>query len=150
MRNFNEKKNRGAQSWGPAMIRGARPSEGELRRGEAATWGRPPAPERPRMRLVSWKPLIKGALRGFATLELPIGLKLIDCPILIGRDGPWASLPSKPQVDKEGRQKVDVNGKRAFEPVLEWRDRALSDRFSDAVVALVRAEHPHAFDGGAL
>ena len=78
MRNFNEKKNRGAQSWGPAMIRGARPSEGELRRGEAATWGRPPAPERPRMRLVSWKPLIKGALRGFATLELPIGLKLID------------------------------------------------------------------------
>jgi hypothetical protein len=124
------------------MTRGARPSG--LRRGEAATWGRPPSSDRPRMRLVSWKPLIKGALRGFVTIELPIGLKLIDCPILIGRDGPWASLPSKPQIDKEGRQKSDVNGKRAFEPVLEWRDRGLSDRFSAAVIDLVRQAYPDA------
>jgi hypothetical protein len=127
------------------MIRGARPTEGELHRGEAATWGgrHSPAPERPRrMRLVTWKPLIKGSVHGFATIELPIGLKLIDCPILIGRDGPWASLPSKPQVDKQGRQKADVNGKRAFEPVLEWRDRGLADRFSAAVVDLGRQAYP--------
>jgi hypothetical protein len=85
---FNGRKNRGAQSWGPAMIRGARPSEGELRRGDAdaATCCRPPAPERPRMRLVSWKPLIKGALRGFLTFELPLDLKPIDCPLLIGTE----------------------------------------------------------------
>jgi hypothetical protein len=34
--------------------------------------------ERPRMRLVSWKALVKGTLRGFATVEpLPIELKLL-------------------------------------------------------------------------
>jgi hypothetical protein len=124
------------------------PSAAELRRGEAL-WGRPApaiAPERPRMRLLSWKPLVKGPLRGFATLELPIGLKLIDCPVLVGPAGPWAGLPSKPLLDRDGRQKID-NGKRAFEPVLEWRDRALSDRFSAAVVALVLAAHPDALEG---
>ena len=53
-----------------------RPTAGELRAGEAAAWGPPPAAARPRMRLVAWKPLRKGSLRGFATVELqPIGLR---------------------------------------------------------------------------
>ena len=130
------------------MIRSGRPTEGEVRRGEAATWARPaPAPERPRMRLVTWKPLIKGNLFDFATIELPIGLKLIDCPVLIGPNRPRASPPSKPRFDKDRRQKADVNGKRAFEPVLEWRGRGLSDRFSAAVVALICTAHPDALGG---
>jgi hypothetical protein len=125
------------------------PPQSVLRRGEAATWrARPaPAPERPRMRLVTWKPLIKGSLRGIATIELPIGLKLIDCPLLIGPNGPRASLPSKPVLDREGRH-AKPDGKPQFAPVLEWRSRELGDRFSAAVVALVRAAHPDALDGG--
>jgi hypothetical protein len=99
-------------------------------------------PERPRMSLVSWKPIVKGALRGFASIELPIGLKIYDIPVLVGKNGPWAGLPSKPQIDRDGRQKTDVNGKAAYTPMLEWKDRDLSDRFSAAVVGLVRAEHP--------
>jgi hypothetical protein len=34
-----------------------------------------------------------------------------------------------------------------FAPVLEWRSRELGDRFSAAVVALVRAANPDAPDG---
>jgi hypothetical protein len=54
---------------------------------ETGTWG-PQAgaglnrSERRRMLLVGWKPLLKGALRGFTTVERPIGPKLVDCPVL--------------------------------------------------------------------
>jgi hypothetical protein len=92
------------------------------------------------------KPLIKDSLHGFATVELPIGLKLIDCPVLIGPKGPWASLPSKPRVGQDGYQKIDASGNRAFDPVLDWRYRDLSDRSSAAVVALVRTGYPDALD----
>ena len=101
------------------------------------------------MRLVGWRPVAKGSLRGFAVVELPIGLKIHDIPVFIGKNGPWASLPSKPQIDRDGRQKV-ANGKAAFSPVLEWQSRELSDRFSAAVVSLVRDAHPGALEGGAL
>jgi hypothetical protein len=110
----------------------------------AAGFGGKPPPKR--LRLIAWRPLVKGALKGFATVELPNGLKLIDCPVLVGRNGPFAMLPSKPQIDKEGRQKTDANGRAAYVPTLEWRTRDLAGRFSAAVVELVRREHPGAFD----
>jgi hypothetical protein len=136
-------------------MRAARPAAAQLDRGLAAGWGlRPPpvlasapVPERPRMRLVTWKPTInKGTLRGFATVELPIGLKLVDCPVFVGPSGPWAALPAKPPLNKGGRQRTDANGKRAFGQLLEWRNRNLSDRFSAALVDLVRREHPEALE----
>jgi hypothetical protein len=33
-------------------------------------------------------------------------------------------------------------------PVLEWKNRELTDRFSAAVVELVQREHPAALDDG--
>jgi hypothetical protein len=53
-------------------------------------------------------------------------------------------LPSKPQIDRDGRQKTDTNGRAVYAPVLEWRDRGLADRFSAAVVELVLQAHPEA------
>jgi hypothetical protein len=50
------------------------------------------------MRLVGWKPLFKGILRGFTTGEPPIGLTLIDCGVLVGTKGAWANPPVKPQL----------------------------------------------------
>jgi hypothetical protein len=57
-------------------------------------------------------------------------------------NGPWAALPAKPELDNEGRRKLDINGKPTWSPVLEWRTRDLANRFSDAVVAAVRQAHP--------
>jgi hypothetical protein len=122
------------------------PSQAELRRAEAATWGPRPAPK---MRLLAWKAVVKNSLRGFVDIELPNGLNIFGIALMVGRNGPWASLPAKPQIDKDGRQKLDANSKAAYAPTLEWRDRELADRFSDAVVAILLEAHPDALDGGA-
>jgi hypothetical protein len=108
----------------------------------AAGFGGKPPPKR--LRLVAWRPFVRGALHGFATVELPIGLKLVDCPVLVSKGEAWASLPSKPVLDRDGRQKTDVNGKPAYAAILEWRTRDLADRFAAAVVELVRRAHPDA------
>jgi hypothetical protein len=99
------------------------------------------------MKLVGWKPIRKGDLVGFATVMLPIGLKVVDCPVLVSRGKAWATLPSKPLLDKDGRVKTDADGRPAYSPVIEWRDRALADRFSATLVALVRAEHAEDLEG---
>jgi hypothetical protein len=106
----------------------------------AVGYGDRPAPRQ--LRLVSWQPLRKGPLRGFACVELPIGLRIFDVPIRTGTKGLWAGLPAKPEIDRDGRRKTDFNGKPVYAEVLRWRDRELSDRFSRAVVALVRQAHP--------
>jgi hypothetical protein len=77
---------------------------------------------------------------------LAIGLRIDDCPVLVSHGKAWASLPSKPQLDKDGRQKRDASGRPAYTPVLEWKSREIDNRFSDAVVALIRHHHPEALE----
>jgi hypothetical protein len=105
-----------------------------------ATWGEK---AQPGIRLLSWKPIVKGALRGFATIELPNGLTVVDCPVLLGPNGAWAACPSKPVLDNEGKH-FKADGKPQYTPILQWRTRDLARRFSDEVVALVRAADPDA------
>jgi hypothetical protein len=93
-----------------------------------------------RTRLISWKAVRKNSLRGFASIELPTGLRIFDIPVLSARGKVWAALPSKPQLE-DGQHRRDINGKPAYSPVLEWRSRDLADRFSAAVIALVNAQH---------
>jgi hypothetical protein len=105
------------------------------------------ANDRASPRLLSFKPIGKSGLAGFASVELGIGLRLFDIPVFSdGQNGPWAGLPRKPQLDRERRQRLDINGKPAFEAVAEWRDRQTGTRFSEAVVELVRHAHPDLFE----
>lgn len=102
--------------------------------------------DRPGLRLVEWKPVAKGALRGFVSVELPIGLTIREMPVLVGAKGPWVSLPGKAQIDSEGRVRRDPakSNKIAYVAVLAWRDKGISDRFSKAVIDLLLATHPRA------
>jgi hypothetical protein len=95
------------------------------------------------MRLVSFKPLVKGALRGFANIQLPNGLTVNDCPVCLTNGKAWASLPSKPVLDRDGRQ-VEVGGKRQYAAILAWQSRETADRWSAAVIDLVERANPEA------
>ena len=98
-----------------------------------------------RMRLISFKPLVKGALRGFVNVELPNELTVTDCPVCTSGGKVWASLPSKPVLDRDGKH-VEINGKRQYCAILSWADRQTADRWSEAVVALLREAHPDALE----
>jgi hypothetical protein len=126
----------------------SRASSTDIAGGNAMLAPEPAGPLPRTIALVACRPVVKGGLRGFATVELPIGLKLVDCPVCVGKNGPWASLPAKPQIDRDGRPKTDAAGKPTYAAILEWRDRALAARFSEVVVAAVRTAHPEALDGG--
>jgi hypothetical protein len=103
--------------------------------------------DRARMTLKTFKPIVKGALRGFATVQLPIGIVIADVPICTSHGKTWASLPSKPILDADGRH-AEEGGKRKYAPILRWANRATADRWSQAVVDLVRQHHPDAMDDG--
>ncbi len=91
-----------------------------------------------------WRPLRKGALLGFAKVELPSGMILADVAILAGDHGPWASPPSKPMLDRGGVALKDGAGKFKYAPIVEFVSAAVRDRFSGGVIDALRAAHPEA------
>jgi hypothetical protein len=103
--------------------------------------------QRRQITLREWRPLRKNTLFGFAVIELPSGLIVRDVGIHSKAGKWWASLPSRPVLDAEGRHLSNHAGHKQYAAVLGWRNRDLADRFSEAVVALVRQARPSALDG---
>jgi hypothetical protein len=58
----------------------------------------------------------------------------------------WASLPSRPVLDAEGRQVSNHAGHKQYAALLGCRDRALADAFSQRLIDLLRARYPGAFE----
>jgi hypothetical protein len=74
-------------------------------------------------------------------LELPIGLRLIDCPVLISHGKAWARLRSKPVIDRDGRH-AQANGKGQWAPIAKWANKTLDDLFFERIVELARETCP--------
>jgi hypothetical protein len=100
------------------------------------------------MRVVSFKQLYRGALRGYAKVQLRSGIVIHDCPIFCKDGQCWASLPSKPQLDQGGKQ-VEVEGKKQYSPVCEWPNRELGELWSKLVVQMIRERWPDALGDAA-
>ena len=93
---------------------------------------------------MAWRPVQRNSLQGFATIQQPGGMVIADIAVH-ERDGKaWASPPSKPMLDRDGRQMRDAEGKARWSNLISFVDRATQATWSDAVVAAVRAEHPGA------
>jgi hypothetical protein len=86
----------------------------------------------------------RATLRGFADIELPNGLQIDDIAVHDRGGRAWAGLPARPVLEN-GRH-IIRDGKPAYARILAWRSRNLADRFSTAVVELVRRTHPGALD----
>jgi hypothetical protein len=99
------------------------------------------------MILRGWRPVEKtgGTLRGFASVELPIGLILLDCPVHVSRGRPWAALPGRPVIDDAGRHADDPKrpSKKAWVAMAKWTDRDIAERWSQRVIELVRGAFPN-------
>jgi hypothetical protein len=86
-----------------------------------------------------WREVMRNSLKGFCHLTLsPSGLILRDCA-LHERDGRrWIGLPSRPQIDWEGRHRKDsVTGKLMWSPTVEIRGREERERFQAAALAAI-------------
>jgi hypothetical protein len=97
----------------------------------------------------SFKPVVRGTLRGFAIIVIPEWrLRLLDVAIHAHENGSrWAALPAKPQIDRAG-QAIRKDGKIQYSPVIELiGGRDVRDAFSDRVIAALLKFAPAAFEG---
>ena len=89
-----------------------------------------------------------GTLLGFVTIELPSGLILNDCKLMVGPQGRrWIGMPAVKQLDRDGNPRFDANGKPLWNQIVEFRDRAVRDRFNRAVIEALRTTHAELFEG---
>lgn len=95
------------------------------------------------MILRDWKAYSSGAMRGYARVELDVGLVIPGIKVLVGANGPFVLMPEQP-VLQDGKVKQDVNGKPAYFSTVSWRDRKTTDKFSAAVIALLIKKYPNA------
>jgi hypothetical protein len=92
--------------------------------------------------ILAFRPIVKNSLIGFATVEQPSGIRIADTSIY-QRDGTaWASPPSKPMLDRDGRQMRDPDGKLRWTPLITFADRRTQTIWSDAVIAALKAAYP--------
>lgn len=92
--------------------------------------------------LLEWRSLKKNSLRGFATVRIGKALKVSDISVHCSNGKRWASLPSKPQINKDGVVLREDSGKIKYTPCVSWMDKESSERFSEAVIAAIEAQHP--------
>jgi hypothetical protein len=98
--------------------------------------------------LLDFKPVRRNTLVGFAKVRIGRTLIFNDVPVNISQGRRWASLPSKPLIDREGQALRDLSGKVRYQPIAEWTDRDVRDAFSDAVCDAVERDYPDAFASG--
>lgn len=97
------------------------------------------------IKVLDWRELHKGALLGFAKVQLPSGMILSDVTILAGSSGPWASPPSKPMIGRDGAVMKDDKGKVRYSPIIEFASKEIRDKWSGAVIDAMRAARPEVF-----
>lgn len=97
-----------------------------------------------RLKLESFRPFSRNTLKGFCTIKIePLGLLIDDVHLHQAENGVrYALLPSKVQLRADGSVIRRDDGKMAYSPVLKFSSRDQQDRFSHAVVELVRRLHP--------
>lgn len=96
---------------------------------------------KPTITLVEWRALEKNTLRGFADIRFPFGLVIKGISIHKKNGQSWVAMPSKPQIEQDGSVRREPDGKIKYVSILEWAERAMSERFSASVIALVEDQH---------
>lgn len=84
------------------------------------------------MKILDFRAVEKGGLRGFVTVEMPSGMIIHDVAIFEKNGETWASPPRKARVDREGRP-IARDGKQLYAPMVSFKTKELRDKWSEAV-----------------
>jgi hypothetical protein len=127
--------------------RGCKPnSSREQEAAQAFACGCSPLPGQ-QMTLRSWRPLVRGSLRGFAAVTLPIGIEVDEIAVHVSGSRTWASLPGRPMIDGESRVLRDDRGKIRYASPMRSQTHGVAAEFGRRVIELGRRTHPAALDG---
>lgn len=97
----------------------------------------------------AFRPRIQNTLRGFADVVLPVTrLCIRDTAIHQIGDRCWINLPSRPMLNPDGSPMLNDRGKPLYFAFLRFTDEAAHLQFERAVIAALRAAHPHVVNGG--
>jgi hypothetical protein len=97
------------------------------------------SPIEPGVICLEFRPVERNTLLGFAKIKVCAWHLIMDGVAIHERDGrSWAQLPARPQIDKDTGMVVRDGAKIQYAKVLEFDDRDVANRFSDAVVAAVK------------
>ena len=86
--------------------------------------------------LTGWREMRRGSLYGFAEVTFAETLVICDVAIRDGKSGPWAGLPSRSYVDRDGAKQ--------YQPIVKFATREDGSRFSDDLIDAIRSNHPEA------
>jgi hypothetical protein len=90
------------------------------------------------VRIAEWRPLHRNTLRGFAIVELPSGMIIRDVSVHEKNGKRWVAPPGKPMIDGNGRHLENSVGQKQYSPIISFRDKATSARFSEVVLDAIR------------
>lgn len=107
-----------------------------------------PKPAAAAVKIAKLAPHRSGQMLAFLLVETPCGMIIHNCRLMVGRNGAWVAMPSKPQLDCDGRPLLDANGRQTYSQIVEFCNRATADKFRDLVLNAVRKQHPEVLDGG--
>lgn len=86
-----------------------------------------------KFQLLSWKPLGRETLIGFADVEFDDSYVVRGVRVMAGKNGLWAAMPATSWTDRQGKVR--------YNPIFEFSDKADSVDFSEALVRLLRSRY---------
>jgi hypothetical protein len=101
--------------------------------------------------IIAFRPFRRNTLHGFCDAYIgEVHLTIYDISVHQHANGArWASLPSKPLLDRDGAVKRTTDGKIEYARLLSFNRREVGDAFSAAIVAALLEYAPTAFDESA-
>jgi hypothetical protein len=83
------------------------------------------------MKIKDYRPMAKGTLTAFLTLEVPKwGVEIRDCAYHVKGDQRWVSLPSK---------QFELNGEKKYAPYIKFATEELRDAFTRKALEAIDA-----------
>lgn len=86
------------------------------------------------MRIIDYRDINKGSVKGAFSIELPTGMIIKDCLHFQSGERQWVNLPSKPVMDKEGKPKIGDNGKPMYAKIINFVTKDAYTDFQNAVM----------------